>query len=193
MAFSFRNSSIESLQISEELLMPNSLRGSFQVEGEYLQFPFYGHRSGRIAYPLVAGLIPQIAGDGDSPLLGKHRAQTIGNARWRHGEILADPKLSLEDRDMFLDCFQVEYFRARVNDRLEFDSWTPLQDELNRLIALHPGRIDVHIGRKLDFGNQADSATWYDTAIGLCKGKLEVRRRDILRHLRAQLREEFRN
>ena len=46
---------------------------------------------------------------------------------------------------------------------------------------------------KFDFGNETDPATWYDTAIGLCKGKLEMRRFDVLSHLRAQLREEFRN
>src|SRR5713226_6914868 len=86
--------------------------------------------------------------------------------------------------------FQVQYFRVRVNDRLEFDPWKPLQGELNRLITLHFGRIDVHIRRELDFGNQTDPATWYDTAIGLCKGKLEMRCFDVLSHVRAQLREE---
>src|SRR5258708_7084837 len=88
---------------------------------------------------------------------------------------------------------QIEYFGIRVSDRLEFDSWKALQSELNRLITLHPRRIDVHIRRKLDFDNQADPATWYDTAIGLCKSKLEMRRLNILGHLRAQLREEFCN
>src|SRR6202040_314300 len=102
----------------EKLFMLNSLRRSFQVKRENLQLPSYRHRRGRIANPLVAGLIPQIAGDGDSPLLGQHRAQAIGNARWRHGEILADAKFSLEDRYMFLDGFQVQYFRVWVNDRL---------------------------------------------------------------------------
>src|SRR5260370_20425937 len=90
--------------------------------------------------------------------------------RRRYREILTDAKLPLEDRDMFLDGFQVQDFRVRVNNRLEFDSWKPLQGELNPLITLHAGRIDVYIGRKLDFGNQTDPAAENNIAIRLCKG-----------------------
>lgn len=49
----------------------------------------------------------------------------------------------------------------------------------------------MNIRRKLDFGNQADPAAWDDTAIGLCKNKLEMRCFEILGHLRAYLREEL--
>src|ERR1700739_2962008 len=94
---------------------------------------------------------------------------------------------------MFLDGLQVQDFGAWVSDGLEFDSWRLLQGELNRLITLYSRRIDVYIRRKLDVSSETDPATWYDTAIGLCKGKLEMRRFDVLSHLRAQLREEFRN
>jgi len=69
---------------------------------------FTGTDVGAVANRLVAGLILQIAGDGDRPLLRKDRAEGISSARRRYREILADPKLSLEDRDMFLDGFQVE-------------------------------------------------------------------------------------
>src|SRR6202007_476649 len=167
--------------------MLNSLRRPVKVKGENLQLPFYRHRRGRIANRLVASLILQIAGDKNSSLLGKQRAEGIRSLRRRYGEILADAKLSLENRDMFLEGFQVQDFRLRVNDRLEFDSWKPLQGELNRLVTLHSGRIDVYIRRELDFGNQTDPAAWYDSAIRLCKGKLEMRRFDVLSHLRAQL------
>src|SRR6266478_5384514 len=174
MIFSFQKWTMESAAELEDLFMLNILWRSFEVEGENLQLPFYRNRRWRITNGLVASLILQIADDGNSPLLRKDRTESICSAGRRHREVLADAKLSLEDRDMFLDGFQVEDFRVRVNDRLEFDSWKPLQGELNRLITLHAGRIDVYIGRKLDFGNQTDPATWYDTAIGLCKGKLEM-------------------
>src|ERR1700758_4536728 len=125
--------------------------------------------------------------------MGKDGADCVRSFGRNYCEILGDAKLPLEDRDMFLDSFQVERFRARVNGRLQFDSWNRLQGELNRLITLHSGRIDVYIRRKFNFGNQADPATWYDTVIRLCKSKLEMRRFDILGHFRAQLREEFCN
>src|SRR6266481_8367595 len=149
----------------EKLFMLNSLRRSFEVKGQNLQLPFYRHGRGRIANRLVARLILQITGNGNSPLLRKDRSDRIGSLRRRYREILADPKLSLENRDVLLDGFQVQYFRVRVNDRLEFDPWKPLQGELNWLITLHFGRIDVHIRRELDFGNQTDPATGYDAAI----------------------------
>src|SRR6266478_2236383 len=177
----------------EKLFMLNSLRRSFEVKGQNLQLPFYRHGRGRIANRLVAGLILQIAGNGNSPLLRKDRTESICSARRRYREILGNAKLSLEDRYMFLDGFQVQYFRARVNDRLQFDSWKLLQGELNRFITLHSRRIDMYTRGKFDFGNQTDPATWYDAAIGLCKGKLEMGRFDVLSHFRAQLREEFRN
>src|SRR5260370_26719463 len=123
----------------------------------------------------------------------KQRADCIRSSRRNYREILRDTELRFEDRDMFLDRFQVERFRARVNGRLEFDSWNRLQGELNRLITLHCGRIDVNIRRKLDFGNQTDPTTRYDAAIRLCKSELEMGRFDILGHLRAQLRKEFCN
>ena len=63
---------VESAPKLETLFVLNGLRRSFQVKGENLQLPGYRHRRGRIANSLVAGLIPQIADDGDSPLLGKH-------------------------------------------------------------------------------------------------------------------------
>src|SRR5258706_1631356 len=173
--------------------MLETLRRSVEIKGNNLQLPVYSHGRGRVANRLVAGLILQIAGYRDRPLLRKDRAEGISSARRRYREILADPKLSLEDRDMFLDGFEVEYFGVRVNDGLELDSWWPLQGELNRLIPLHFGRIHVYIRGKLDIGNQTDPATRYDAPIGLCKGKLEMRRFDVLSHLRAQLREEFRN
>src|SRR5260370_21848141 len=66
-----------------------------------------------------------------------------------------------------------------------------MQGELNRLISLHSWRIDVYIRRKLYFGYQADPATRYDPAIRLRKGKLEMRRIDILAHFRAQLWEQL--
>jgi len=40
----------------------------------------------------------------------------------------------------------------------------------------------VYTRGKFDFGNHTDPATWYDTALGLCKGKLETRRFDVLSH-----------
>ena len=107
--------------------MLNSLGRSSEVKRKNLQLPSYRYRRGRIANPLVAGLILQIAGDGNSPLLRKDRTESICSARRRYREILSNAKLSLEDRYMFLDGFQVQYFRARVNDRLQFDSWKPLQ------------------------------------------------------------------
>ena len=88
--------------------MLETLRRSFEIKGNNLQLPVYRHGRGRVANRLVAGLILQIAGDGDRPLLRKNRAEGINSARRRYREILADPKLSLEDRDMFLDGFQVE-------------------------------------------------------------------------------------
>src|ERR1700741_937529 len=60
---------VESAPKLETLFVLNGLRRSFQVKGENLQLPAYRHRRGRIANSLVAGLIPQIAGDGDSPIL----------------------------------------------------------------------------------------------------------------------------
>src|SRR5260370_18708927 len=104
---------------------------------------------------------------------------------------MGDPKLYLEKRDVVLDGFQVQYFRVRVNDRLEFDPWKPLQGELNRLITLHFGRIDVHIRRELDFGNQTDPATGYDTAIGLCECEPDMGCFDVLSHIRARLSQVF--
>src|SRR5258708_23799380 len=123
--------------------------------------------------------------------MGKDSADGVRSFRRNYREILSDEKCSLEDGDMFLDGFQVERFGAGVNDGLEFDSWNLLQPELNRLVTLHSGRIDVYIRRKFDFSNQTDPATWYDAAIGLRKRELEMRRFDVLGHLRAQLREEF--
>jgi len=105
--------------------VPNSLGRSSEVKRKNLQLPSYRYRRGRIANRLVAGLILQIAGDGNSPLLRKGRTESICSARRRYREILGNAKLSLEDRYMFLDGFQVQYFRARVNDRLQFDSGSP--------------------------------------------------------------------
>jgi hypothetical protein len=42
---------------SEWLFVPDSLRRSFEVEGNYLQLPFERHRRRRIANRLVAGLV----------------------------------------------------------------------------------------------------------------------------------------
>src|SRR5882724_9416580 len=125
--------------------------------------------------------------------MGKQRANCVRGARRNYREILGDAKIPFEDWDMFLDGFQVQYFGARVNDRLEFDSWQLLQGELNRLVTLHAGRIDVYVRRKFDFGNQTGPATWYDTVIGLCNSESEMRGFDLLGHLRTQLREEFCN
>ena len=125
--------------------------------------------------------------------MGKHRADGIGSFRRNYREVLSDAKFSLEDGDMFLDGFQVERFGAGVNDGLESDSWNLVQPELNRLVTLHSGRIDVYIRRKFDFSNQTDPATWYDAAIRLFKSELEMRRFDILGHLGAQLRKELCN
>ena len=61
----------------EKLFMLNSLRRSFEVKGQNLQLPFYRHGRGRIANRLVARLILQITGNGNSPLLRKDRADRI--------------------------------------------------------------------------------------------------------------------
>src|SRR5271155_2918147 len=92
---------------------------------------------------------------------------------------------------MFLDGFQVQYFCARVNDRLQFDSRKSLQHELNRFVTLYSRRIDVYIRRKLYIGNQAYSASRYDAAIRLCQDKPEMRRFDALAHFRTQLRKKL--
>src|SRR6266850_251377 len=126
MVCSFQNCTIESAAELEKLFMLNGLRRSFEVKGENLQLPFYRHGRGRKANRPVTGLILQITGDNNSSLLGKQRADRIGSLRRRYCKILRDAKFSLEDRDMFLDGFQVQDFRVRVNDRLEFDSWKPL-------------------------------------------------------------------
>src|SRR6267142_1422494 len=122
---SFQNCTIDSAAELEKLFMLNGLRRSLEVKGENLQLPFYRHGRGRKANRLVAGLIPQIAGDENSSLLGKQGADRIGSLRGRYREILGNAKLSLEDRDMFLDGFEVEHFRVRVNDRLELIPGSP--------------------------------------------------------------------
>ena len=54
--------------------------------------------------------------------MGKDSADSVRSFRRNHREILGDAKLTLEDRDLFLDGLEVECFGARVNDGLEFDS-----------------------------------------------------------------------
>ena len=122
----FRTARSNLLLNFEKLFMLNGLRRSLEVKGENLQLPFYRHGRRRKANRPVTGLILQIAGDNNSSLLGKQRPDRIRSLRRRYRNILSDAKLSLEDRDMFLNGFQVQDFRVRVNDRLEFDSWKPL-------------------------------------------------------------------
>src|SRR5258707_14985341 len=104
--------------------------------------------------------------------MGKHRADGVRSFGRNYREVLSDAKFSFEDRDMFLDGFQVERFGAGVNDGLEFDSGNVLQRELNRLVTLHSGRIDVDVRRKYDFGDQTDPAARYSAAIRLFKSEL---------------------
>ena len=173
--------------------MANGFRGSFEVEGKNLQFPTQRHRRWRVAYRFVTGLIFELPFDGDGPFVGKHSANSIRSFRRYQREILGDAKLSFKDGNLFLDGLEVKCFGSGVNDGLKFDSWNLLQSELNRLVTLHSGRIDVYVRRKFDFGNQTDPAARYDAAIRLCKSELKMRRLDILHYLGAQLRKKFCN
>jgi hypothetical protein len=59
---------------------------------------------------------------------------------------LRDAKLSLKDRHLFADSFQVEDLGLWVGGRCKFEPW-PLQCELNRLVTLHSRR--VHMDEKV--------------------------------------------
>jgi len=54
---------------------------------------------------------------------------------------------------MLGDTSQLRVKLKEDSDGLEFDSWNLLQGELDRLVTLHSGRIDMYVGRKFDFGN----------------------------------------
>src|SRR6266852_1615079 len=123
----------------------------------------------------------------------EERPDAISGFRERYRDILRDPELAFEHRDLLLDRLQVKDLGAWVIHRCWFDSPGRVQDKLNRLVPRHSWGIHVDTRWKLDFSGQSDPAAGGHGAIGLCQGESKMRRLDILAHFLGEFGEEFSN
>src|SRR5260370_32638398 len=164
-----------------------------EVGGLTLYLPFYRHRGRRIADLLVASLILQLPGNRDRLPRREARSYAISRFRERYRDILRDPELAFEHRDLLLDRFQVKDLGAWVIHGCWFDSPGRVQDKLNRLVPRHSWGIDVDTRWELDFSGQSDPAAGGHGAIGLCQGEPKMRRLDILAHFLGEFGEELSN
>jgi hypothetical protein len=100
------------------LFVADGGRGARAVERQDFYLPFDAKRSGRKAGGFVAGLVFELAGQGEEFSFFAERAPEFGASA--HLQILADAEVAFEDGNGFFDGGKIERFRLRIDGRFYF-------------------------------------------------------------------------
>src|ERR1700676_216934 len=147
--------------------------GAGAGEREGLEVAGDGDAGGNVADGFVAGLIFELAGDGESFAVFGERAPEFGAGA--DADILGDAEGAFEDGDLLFDRGQIKSFGRRINRGLEFELRDGFHHQLDGLVTLRAGGVDVDIRRETNFGNERDARAGNAGEIGLFESELQMR------------------
>jgi hypothetical protein len=171
------------------LLVADGFGSAFAIEGQNAKMPLHRDGFGKEADLAVAGLILDFPGNGQGfPVRAQSAAEVVCGA---HFDVLANTERAGKDGHSLFDGRQVQLLGGRVHDGPQLRFGRGIEHQLDGLVILRAGCVDVNVRRKLDFGGQCDQAAGEGCGIGLLERELQMRRVGRAGDLFAQFREKF--
>src|SRR4029077_14651965 len=156
------------------LLVANGFGGAVAVERQNAKMPLHGDGFGEEADLAVAGLILDFPGNGQgSPVGAKSAAEVRGGT---DQDVLPDAERPGEDGHVLFYGRQIQVLRWRITDRPELGFGRGIEHQLDGLVVLGSGGVDMNVRRELEFSRQGDEASRESRGIGLLERELQMRR-----------------